>query len=60
MDGADAIKYILQNEIDGAIVECGVEHLWINELMNNQKILLLYCTRFKSLMLYNTKNRALL
>ena len=40
MDGADAIKYILNNNIDGVIVECGVnsgnyEHIWINELMRN-------------------------
>jgi len=40
MDGADAIKYILQNNIEGVIVECGVdsgdfEHIWINELMKN-------------------------
>lgn len=40
MDGAEAIKYILINNIEGAIVECGVEsgnfqHIWINELMKN-------------------------
>jgi hypothetical protein len=40
MDGADAIKYILENKIEGAIVECGVnsgefEYIWINELMRN-------------------------
>jgi O-methyltransferase len=40
MDGADAINYILMNNIEGAIVECGVEHgnfeyIWINELMKN-------------------------
>jgi hypothetical protein len=35
MDGADAINYILQNNIEGVIIECGVEngnfeHIWIN------------------------------
>lgn len=40
MDGADAVNYILQNKIEGALVECGVEsghfeHLWINELMKH-------------------------
>ena len=40
MDGADAITYILKNNIEGAILECGVEsgnfeHIWINELMKN-------------------------
>ena len=43
MDGADAIKYILQNNIEGVIVECGVqtgriELMWINELMNSNVI----------------------
>ena len=43
MDGADSIKYILENNIEGAIVECGVdsgtfEHLWINELMNQNAV----------------------
>jgi len=37
MDGADAIKYIIENNIEGAIIECGVasgdfEVAWINEL----------------------------
>jgi len=41
MDGVDAIRYILCNNIEGAIVECGVEsgnfeHLWINELLKNR------------------------
>lgn len=40
MDGAEAIKYILINNIEGAIIECGVdsgnfEYIWINELMKN-------------------------
>lgn len=40
MDGADAINYILKNNIEGVIIECGVEsgnfeHVWINELMKN-------------------------
>ena len=43
MDGADAITYILSNNIDGAIVECGVdagtfEYIWINELMKNNTV----------------------
>jgi hypothetical protein len=43
MDGADAISYILQNNIEGVIVECGVgsgdfEHIWINELMKNNTV----------------------
>lgn len=38
MDGVDAIYYIIENNIEGAVVECGVdsgnfEHLWINQLM---------------------------
>jgi hypothetical protein len=37
MDGADAVRYILSNNIDGVIIECGVgsgnfEVEWINEL----------------------------
>jgi hypothetical protein len=40
MDGAEAIKYILNANIEGDIVECGVfegafEEIWINELMKN-------------------------
>ena len=43
MDGADAIHYILKNNIQGVIVECGVEsgnfeHVWINELLKNNAI----------------------
>lgn len=43
MDGADAINYILQNNIEGAIIECGVEtghfeHIWIQELMKNNVV----------------------
>lgn len=43
MDGADAINYILQNNIEGVIIECGVdtgnfEHIWINELMKNNTV----------------------
>jgi hypothetical protein len=34
MDGAEAIKYIIRNNIEGAVVECGVqsgdfEYIWI-------------------------------
>jgi O-methyltransferase len=40
MDGADAISYILNNNIEGVIVECGVdsgdfEYKWIIALMAN-------------------------
>lgn len=40
MDGADSIHYILKNDIQGVIVECGVEsgnfeHVWINELWSS-------------------------
>jgi hypothetical protein len=43
MDGADAITYILKNNIEGDIIECGVdsgnfEHIWINELMKNNVV----------------------
>jgi O-methyltransferase len=43
MDGADAVNYILQNNIEGCIIECGVEsgnfeHIWINELMKNNTV----------------------
>jgi len=42
MDGKDAILYVLKNNIDGAIVECGVEsgsyeYIWIQELQNERK-----------------------
>jgi hypothetical protein len=40
MDGSDAINYILNNNIEGVIVECGVasgdfEYIWIKELIKN-------------------------
>jgi O-methyltransferase len=43
MDGADAVNYILQNNIEGCIVECGVEsgdfeYIFINELMKNNSV----------------------
>jgi O-methyltransferase len=43
MDGVDAINYILNNNIEGVIIECGVEagnfeYLWINELMKHNAI----------------------
>ena len=43
MDGADAINYILENNIEGVIIECGVdsghfEYIWINELMKNNAV----------------------
>ena len=51
MDGADAIKYILNNRIDGDIVECGVgdgnfEYIWINELMKHKT--------FRNIYMYDT------
>jgi hypothetical protein len=51
MDGSDAIKYILKNNIEGVIVECGVdsgnfEYIWINELMQNNV--------FRDIYLYDT------
>jgi hypothetical protein len=51
MDGADAIQYVLKNNIEGAIIECGVdsgyfELIWINELMkmNTVRDIYLYDT----------------
>ena len=43
MDGADAVNYILQNNIEGVIVECGVEsghfeYICIKELMKNNSV----------------------
>jgi hypothetical protein len=43
MDGADAINYILSNNIEGVIIECGVEtgafeYIWINELIKNNTV----------------------
>jgi hypothetical protein len=43
MDGSDAINYILKNNIEGVIVECGVgdgnfEYIWINELLKNNVV----------------------
>jgi len=43
MDGEDAIYYILRNNIEGAIVECGVgngnfEYVWIRTLMKNNAV----------------------
>jgi hypothetical protein len=34
MDGADAVNYVLQNNIEGVFIECGVEtgnfeYIWI-------------------------------
>ena len=38
MDGRDAIQYVLRNNIEGAVIECGVdagyfESVWIDELL---------------------------
>ena len=43
MDGADAIKYILENNIEGVIIECGVcaglfEEIWIQELQKHNVV----------------------
>ena len=43
MDGAACIDYILKNNIEGVIIECGVdsgnfEHIWINELIKNNAV----------------------
>ena len=43
IDGAESIKYILENNIEGVIVECGVEFgrfekIWINELIKNNTL----------------------
>jgi len=43
MDGAYAVNYILENNIEGCIIECGVdkgdfELIWINELMKNNSV----------------------
>lgn len=43
MDGAEAIKYILENKIEGVIIECGVceglfEAIWIQELQKHNEI----------------------
>lgn len=43
MDGADAVRYILSNKIDGCLVECGVdggsfEDIWIRELTRQGQI----------------------
>jgi hypothetical protein len=47
MDGADVIDYILENNIEGAIVECGVEHgdfeyTWINRLQEKSAVYDIY------------------
>jgi hypothetical protein len=43
MDGSDAIDYIIKNNIEGDIIECGVdsgnfEYVWIKELMKNNVV----------------------
>jgi len=43
MDGADVIPYIINNSVEGALVECGVERgkfelLWISELQKRNEI----------------------
>lgn len=53
MDGADAIKYILENNLEGAVIECGVfdgnmELIWIKELMQNNAV--------RDIYLYDTFN----
>ena len=43
MDGSDAVRYILNNNIEGDLVECGVdngnfERIWIGELMKQNAV----------------------
>ena len=43
MDGKSCIDYIIKNNIDGCLVECGVQEgrmelIWINELQKNNKL----------------------
>jgi hypothetical protein len=43
MDGAAAVDYILKNDIEGVIIECGVnsgdfQHIWINELIRQNAV----------------------
>ena len=43
MDEVNAVNYVLQNNIEGVFVDCGVgngifEHVWINELMKNNSV----------------------
>lgn len=47
MDGADVIDYILENNIEGAIVECGVEtghfeNIWIDRLQEKSAVYDIY------------------
>jgi hypothetical protein len=47
MDGAEVIDYILENKIEGAIVECGVaagdfEYIWINRLKERSAVYDIY------------------
>jgi len=51
MDGIDALRYVLNNNIEGDLVECGVfqgnfEYIWIQELkkVNQERDIYLYDT----------------
>ena len=53
IDGSESIKYILENNIEGDIIECGVdsgyfEEIWINELIKNNTV--------RDIYLYDTFN----
>lgn len=53
MDGVNALRYVLTKNIDGCIVECGVdsgefEYVWIKELLRQN--------RYRDIFMYDTFN----